>query len=48
MIKDDEIRICTDDDYKKYKNQGIAGLAAVHYLLTNHIKNTFVLIMLTC
>lgn len=35
MIKDDEIRICTDDDYKKYKNQGIAGLAAVHYLLTN-------------
>lgn len=35
MIKDDEIRICTDDDYKKYKNQGIVGLAAVHYLLTN-------------
>ena len=35
MIKDYEIIICTDDDYKKYKNQGIAGLAAVHYLLTN-------------
>ena len=35
MIKDDEIRICTDDDYQKYKNQGIAGLAAVHYFLTN-------------
>ena len=35
MIKDEEIRICTDDDYQKYKNQGIAGLAAVHYFLTN-------------
>lgn len=35
MIKDDEIRICTEEDYKKYKNQGIAGLGAVHYLLMN-------------
>ena len=35
MIKDEEIRICTDEDYTKYKNQGIAGLAAVHYFLTN-------------
>lgn len=35
MIKDDEIRICTEDDYKKYKNQSIAGLGAVYYLLMN-------------
>ncbi|MBF0786221.1 hypothetical protein E4T80_12180 [Muribacter muris] len=35
MIKDQELRICTEDDYNKYKNQGIAGFGAVHYLLTN-------------
>lgn len=35
MIKDDEIGICSDDDYKTYQNQGIAGLGAVHYLLMN-------------
>lgn len=35
MIKDEEIRICTENDYKKYKNQGIAGFKALHYLLMN-------------
>lgn len=35
MIKDDEIRICTEEDYKKYQNQGVLGLIAVHYLLMN-------------
>ncbi|WP_424409910.1 hypothetical protein [Pasteurella sp. PK-2025] len=35
MLKDQEIRVCTDDDYKKYKNQGFAGLGAIHYLLRN-------------
>lgn len=35
MIKDEEIRICTEEDYKKYKNQGIAGFKALHYLLMN-------------
>lgn len=35
MIKDNEVRICTQEDYEKYKNQGIAGLGAVHYLLMN-------------
>ncbi|MGC7560408.1 hypothetical protein [Pasteurella sp. PK-2025] len=35
MIKDDEIRIFIEDDYTKYKNQGIAGFGALHYLLMN-------------
>lgn len=35
MIKDDEIRVCTEEDYQNYTNQGIAGLGAVHYLLIN-------------
>ncbi|MGC7560413.1 hypothetical protein [Pasteurella sp. PK-2025] len=35
MIRDEQIRICTEDDYTKYKNQGIAGFGALHYLLMN-------------
>lgn len=35
MIKDYEVRMCTEEDYRNYANQGIAGFGAVHYILMN-------------